>query len=270
MGDSSRRGAIQTVFVSLVPWLASDGRVSPLIGTPRAGIVVTAVVVGAEVDCLAAERAALVDERLILLDAHDSVSGLHAVGDAADQACLPVLKIIVKVGSGFLTCSAVRAREKTDEIDVYPHRRSQGIVILLVSSPKSTLYSFVPFQLLCYANLRKTHFVRNLDTWRTFGSVTSTRPHITIGPTMHIVRHAASSDQPACPVCVASDRIYLTSFIIRHSGQGQFSIASEIAEPILTGGSSIRTTSHVQWRFSLFYCHPKEQQSISDERLGPD
>ncbi|KAI1104108.1 hypothetical protein F4804DRAFT_332671 [Jackrogersella minutella] len=42
----------------------------PLIGTPWAGIVVTAVIVSAEVDCLAAECAALVDERLILLDAH--------------------------------------------------------------------------------------------------------------------------------------------------------------------------------------------------------
>ncbi|KAI0120389.1 hypothetical protein F4776DRAFT_665866 [Hypoxylon sp. NC0597] len=67
---NSRRGTIQTVFVSLAPWLASEGRAGPLIGTPWAGIVVTAIVVGAEVDCLAAERAALVDERLILLDAH--------------------------------------------------------------------------------------------------------------------------------------------------------------------------------------------------------
>lgn len=41
-----------------------------LIGTPRAGVVAAAVIMGSEVDCLAAERAALVDERLIFLDAH--------------------------------------------------------------------------------------------------------------------------------------------------------------------------------------------------------
>ncbi|KAI1393972.1 uncharacterized protein F4822DRAFT_424429 [Hypoxylon trugodes] len=57
-------------YGSSPPWLASEGRTRLLIGTPWASIVVTAVVVGAEVDRLAAKRAALVDERLILLDAH--------------------------------------------------------------------------------------------------------------------------------------------------------------------------------------------------------
>lgn len=41
-----------------------------LIGTPWAGVVGTAVVVGAEINCLAAKRAAVVDKRLMLLDAH--------------------------------------------------------------------------------------------------------------------------------------------------------------------------------------------------------
>ncbi|KAI1461521.1 hypothetical protein F4805DRAFT_235784 [Annulohypoxylon moriforme] len=63
-----------------------------LIGTPRAGVVATAVVVGAEVDCLAAERAAMVDERFILFDAH---------GDGREfrkrfrLTCFLVLKVVV-------------------------------------------------------------------------------------------------------------------------------------------------------------------------------
>ena len=69
--DSSRSRTSRTVFVDLAPWLASEGKGGQLlIGTPRAGIVGTAVVVGAEVDRLAAKRAAAVDKRLTLLSAH--------------------------------------------------------------------------------------------------------------------------------------------------------------------------------------------------------
>ncbi|KAI6090151.1 hypothetical protein F4821DRAFT_229737 [Hypoxylon rubiginosum] len=60
---------------SSIPWLAPNGTATFLIGTSRAGVVVTAVVVGAKVDCLAAERAAPVDERLMLLDGHSGRIG---------------------------------------------------------------------------------------------------------------------------------------------------------------------------------------------------
>lgn len=56
------------MFIRLAPsWLKT---MRLLIGTPRAGVVVTAVVVGAKVNCLAAKCAAVVDKRLMLLDAH--------------------------------------------------------------------------------------------------------------------------------------------------------------------------------------------------------
>ena len=50
----------------------------PLVGTLRAGVTRPAVVVGAEVDSLAAEGAARVDERLVLLDRHDET--VYSVG----------------------------------------------------------------------------------------------------------------------------------------------------------------------------------------------
>lgn len=49
-----------------------------LIGTPWAREVGTTIVVGAEVDCLAAERAATIDERL-------TVFGTHGDGKVAEK-----------------------------------------------------------------------------------------------------------------------------------------------------------------------------------------